>query len=891
MTEPGAPLPDPIFDRAPGDEVTDELRFHHDMYVRDLVARGHTPAAAERLARERLRSLDHAGDECRDLARQRHHAVRRHHYLVNLIQDVHFALRMLRRRPAFALLAIVTVALGVGAATAIYSVVDGVMLRPLPFNNPGQLVAVWITEQSFRHDATLSSWWDHIVVGTNDYTTVSAGARTLTDVALWGPDAQYLTVNGQTNEVFSIRATSTLLHTLRVQPVLGRGFLPGEDVLDGPRVAMISWEAWQSRWNGDSAMLGRSITLGTRQYTVVGVLPPGLRLDRTQPPAVVWLPALQDSSDIASKHNRSYHMLARLIPGYTMAQATVEASSLMHASAASWGDADHANGVAARVEQWQVDQTRDVRASLWILAAAVGLLLLIACANVATLMLGEAVRREPEIAARVSLGAGPSRVARQLITESLTIALLGALLGTAIGWAAMRLLVTLAPGKIPGLADVRLDLRVLAFTVACSIATGILFGLAPALMLMRRGTRAIVRVGQGQTLRSHGMIQHTVIAAEVALSLVLLAGCALLGHSLLRITEVNPGFRPDNLLVVGLDQRGAFWRDDDRQRRFFSAAMRDIAAIPGVMSVATASAAPFSGSGGSSSPVRVDTKTYVGNETEGNSQQRSISAGYFHTLGIPLLIGRAFDERDRDGSELTMIVSEAEARRDWPGQSPVGHRLFWQAQWRLIVGMVGDIKYNQLSRDAEPTVYVPFDQDVGANSLFVRVRNITPGLDSAIRRQVGPLDAAVSIDAIIPMTTAIGKSYAEERYRALLSSLFGVLAGVLAAVGIFGVISRTVARRMREAGIRLALGAPMPGLIGLMMRDGLISAGIGLGAGLVGALVVSHALKPYLFGVATMDPVALAAAIVLLGSATLVATIVPARRAARVDPAVVLRTE
>ncbi|MGH7592289.1 MAG: ABC transporter permease, partial [Gemmatimonadales bacterium] len=828
--------------------------------------------------------------ECRQLAQQREHAVKRTRYLTNLVQDMHFALRMLRRRPGFAVLATVTIALGIGAATAIYSVVDAVMLRPLPFNDPGQLVAVWITEQKFRTDPTLTSWWDHIVVGSNDYTTMQAGAHALTDIALWGSSGSTLIAGTSAEQISTVKVSSTLLHTLRVRPVLGRGFLPGEDVLNGPHVTMISWEAWHDRWNSDSAVIGQSITLNTRNYTIVGVLPGGLRLDRSQPPVPVWLPALQDSSDIAAMHNRSYHMLARLVPGHTLKEANAEASRLFHASAASWGDAYHANGVAARVEQWQVDQTRGVRASLWILAAAVGLLLLIACANVATLMLGEAVRREPEIAARASLGAGPSRIARQLMTESLTIALLAAILGTAIGWAATHLLVSFAPARIPGLADVRLDLRVLAFAVTCAIVTGVIFGILPALMLLRRGIRTTVRIGAGQTTRGRGLLPYGVIAVEIALSLVLLVGCSLLGHSLLRLTAVDPGFGVNDLTVVGIAQQGVFWRDDNRERRYFNAALREVATIPGVVSATAASQAPFTG-GGSSSPVKVDTKTYAGNETEGNSQQRAVMPGYFRTMGIPVLAGRAFDEQDREGGELSIIVTETEARRDWPNESPIGHRLFWQGKWRTVVGLVGDIKYSQLSRDAEPMVYIPFDQDVGANVIMIRTRGTVAGLDKAVTARLKPLDPAASVESVTPMTGMIGQSYAEERYRALLSSLFGALASVLAAVGIFGVISRTVARRTREAGIRLALGAPGPALTRLMMRDGMISAAIGLSTGLIGALGVSHLLAPYLFGVSKHDPLAFAGSVLLLALATLIATVPPARRASRVDPALVLRSE
>lgn len=885
----GTPAPEPFFKASPADEVTDELAFHVDMRVRELVGRGIAPDVAWRMARDRFDDLTRVAAECHQLARQREHAVNRTRYVTNLLQDIRFALRMLRRRPAFALLAIATIGLGIGAATAIYSVVDGVMLRPLPFSEPGNLVAVWITEQRFHDDPTLSSMWDHIPIGAEEYHALQ-DARSLRDVALWGKGSATLTTTRGVQEVSIVRATSNLLSMLHVRPVLGRGFLPGEDILDGPRVALLSWEAWQRTWNSDTALVGRSILLGTSNYTVVGILPRGLRMDRSEPIAPVWLPALRDSSDRAEQHNRSYRALARLAPGTTLSQATREASQLLLGAAIASRGAVRAKGVAGRVETWQVDQTRQVRASLWILFGAVVLLLLIACTNVAMLMIGEAVRRKPEVGARVALGAAPSRITRQLLTEGVTISLLGAVVGAAVAWGSVRMLVALAPSRIPGIDDVRIDLRVLGFAAVCALVTGLIFGVTPALVLLRRGANATIRVGAGQTPRGMRVLQSVMIATESALSLILLVGCTLLGRSLLRITTTDPGFQPKGLLVVGFSQLGVFWRDDDRQRRFYAAATRELAAIPGVESVSANSVVPFNGNS-TSSPVKVDDRAYLPGESEGNSQQRIVLPDYFHTMGIPLLAGRAIDASDRQGAELSVVVSETEARRDWPHTTPIGHRLFWQGKWRTVIGIVGDIKYQKLSRDYEPTVYIPFDQEVSSGELVVRVRLGMPGIDAAIRSRLSPLDAAVTIESVKPMTELIGRSYAEERYRALLSSLFGLLAGALAAIGVFGVISRTVAQRAREMGIRLALGAPAIALTRLMMRDAAAGVVTGLGIGLAGSLFVAHLLTPYLFGVTAYDPLTFAAAVGLLSGALLLAILPPARQAGRVDPVTVLRTE
>jgi putative ABC transport system permease protein len=886
----GEPVREPIFDLSAADEVSDEIEFHLEMRTRDLIAQGMPPDAARRAARERFNDVTRVTAELHQLARQREHAVKRTRYVINLGQDIRFALRMLCRRPAFALLAVVTIGLGIGAATSIYSVVDGVMLRPLPFNDPDKLVAIWVTEQRFRADATLNSWWDAIVMGHEEYDAIREQATTVRDVALWGRGGMMLITPDGPVQLSSVRATSNLLTTLQVRPALGRGFVPGEDALNGPRVAMLSWEEWQGRWHGDTSMVGRGIQLGAYTWTVVGILPRGLRLDRSAPPAAIWTPALRDSGDISSNHNRSYAALARLKSGTTIRQATAELSRVLGQVANRARGTVNGAGVAARVEQWQADQTRSVRASLWILLGAVVLLLLIACVSVATLMLGEAARRVPEISARAALGAAPGRIARQLMTESLAIATLGAAFGGALAIVGVRVLVAMAPAKIPGLADVRLDWRVMVFAMLCAAGTGVLFGLAPALMLLRRGDPTSVRIGTGQTPRRARALQHGLVAAEMALSLVLLTGCVLLGRSLKRLSDVAPGFDAQNIHAVQFLEQRAFQMDDDRVARYYPAAVRAIATIPGVSAVSAISSVPFL-QGGSSSPVRTDAREYGPEDRGANAQQRTILPNYFHTMGITMVAGRAFDENDRAGSEPVVIVSEAEARRDWPGMSPIGHRLHWQGGWRTVVGLVRDVKYTQLSRPDEPTLYVPLAQSPGSMMLVVRGTAGTPLLGRALRERLGSIDAAVTIASITPVTRLIGKSYSEERYRALLASLFGILASILSAVGIYGVVSRAVARRMRETGIRIALGSPTGALTRLLMRETVIGVGIGLAIGLPLALGIAGLLKPYLFGIAPNDPIAFGAATVALAGTAMFATIQPAKRAGRTDPVVVLRSD
>lgn len=881
--------PDPL-DRSPlrrsvEQEVADEFDFHLAMRARELAGTGLDSAEARRQAEARFGDLAEAQRLCRELAGHRERRARRIVFFSELAQDFRFALRTLRRRRAFATLAVITTALGIGAATAIYGVVDRVLLRPLPFDEPGRLVAVWASEPERRADPVLSRGWDKVPLGSDEYLALQKATR-LRGIALFGTSANMLS-NGSTRErVTTLVATSSLLPTLRVHPVLGRGFLPGEDVHDGPKIALLSWETWRSRFAGDSTVIGRSIRLDDYPYTVVGVLPPGLRLDRTATQAAVWVPALQGDYDLPERHNRQYSGVARLAPGATLADAEREASTLIGEATAS-----PAGKSSARVADWQFDQTRDIRGSLLLLLGAVGVLLLIACINVATLMLGETAKREPELAARAALGAGMARLSRQLLTESLVIAGLGALLGCALAWAGTRALIAYAPPQIVRLGGIGLDFRVLAFATGCAVLTGIAFGLVPALTRLKPADYAALRMGTGLSGRRSRGPERLLIAGEVALSLVLLVGCTLLARSLGRLTAVDPGFVPDQMMVVQITSEKAPYDDSTRAARFYASAMEQIAALPGVVTVSASTSAPFTG-GSSSSPTRPEGHPADPTVPPVYTQQREPMPGYFATMKIPLLAGRDFTPADRDGAPLVVILSEAAARRDWPTVSAVGHQIFWQGQWRTIVGIVGDIKFARLSREDEPILYAPYAQAPwGDLAIVVRTRGETGALASAIRERLDKLDPAATVLAVIPMVSLVERSYGEERYRTLLVTLFGGMASLLAAVGIFGVISRAQARRTREIGIRLALGSPAFAVIGLMLRETALGIGVGLVVGIPAALLVVRQLGPYLFQITPTDPTSFGLALLVLLGAFLAAALPPAWRANRVDPARVLRSE
>jgi putative ABC transport system permease protein len=491
------------------------------------------------------------------------------------------------------------------------------------------------------------------------------------------------------------RASASLLPVLGVSPVLGRNLTALEDAVGGAPVTMLSYESRQSRFAGDAAVIGRVVHFNDQSYTIIGVLPPGLSLTRSNTTGIdppFWIPVGQDSIDSREPTNHSYRAVARLKPGVTLKEAVLETERILR------GDRrPERRGV--RLEGFHADQTRDVRKPLLLLLAAVGLLLLMARVNVAILLLGEATAREGEIASRVALGAGRGRVMRQLVTESLVLAFMGAALGSALAWEMTRVLVALAPSRIPGLADVQMDVRVLGFALGAATVTGILFGLAPALTLLRSSPAQILRASARQSIAGRGQLQRAFIAIELALSLVLLVGAALVAGSFARLTAVNIGFRPENLLVVRTFVPASIGRDTARSREFHRAAVERLSAIPGVVAATATSNAPFGGS--SSTSLEIEGQVYDSAAPRPEAQQRTTVPGFFRAMGIPLIAGRVYDERDRSGGPPVIVLSQETARRYWPNESPIGKRVRYQGEWREVIGIVGDIKFlasSELSR-------------------------------------------------------------------------------------------------------------------------------------------------------------------------------------------------
>jgi predicted permease len=796
-----------------------------------------------------------------------------------LLADLRFAARSLWRRRTFTLVALTTVALSIGAATSIFSVVDTLLFRPLPYSEPDRLVAVWQTYPQWRKEPILAQLADRIPLDYGDFITWREKQTSFSGIGLWGGRPILLATNDGTERLEGARISPSLFDVLGVKPLVGRGLLPGEDIIGGPHVAVMSYETWQSRFGGRRDVVGQTVKFDTTAWTVVGIMPKGFTLDRGKPNVAFWVPAGQTASDVTNQ-NHYFSAIARLKPGVTMEQARVETTRLLQ------GDAPPEKR-GLRLENYQRDATRGIRQPLLLLFAAVGVLLLVACVNVATMLLGEGMARHTEIATRVALGASRGRILRQLLTESVLLSLTGAIAGALLAWWATKVMVAMAPERLGELQRVRLDGRVLGAAILASLTTGIGFGLVPSLAMATGSGGELIR-GGGHSKRGRGILQKSLIAAELALSLVLLIGAALLARSLSKLTAVDPGFRSEKLLVVRTVLPASSF-DSARTAAFYADAAARISALPGVAGVTgIAQGTPFE-PGSSSSWYLKDGETDM--KRRHTVAQRHVLPNYFSVMGVPLLVGRAFTDEDRAGAPLVAIVSEAAARRDWSNESPIGRRVKYQGEWRTLVGVVGDAKYSQLSADADAGIFTPYAQDPDELDLLVRTRGEPSVMITAVRQSVRAGAPTAVIRGIEVMDDLIKQSYGEERFRTSLITLFGVMASVLASVGMYGVTSRAVAARAREVGIRVALGATAGAVVRLIVRQTIGGLAIGVVAGVAIAFLGTRLLAPFLFGVAPNDPLTYAGAVGLLGLVSIAASWLPARRAGRVHPAVVLRGE
>jgi putative ABC transport system permease protein len=860
-------------------DLNDEVQFHIDMQIEKNLRLGMSPDEARRTALIAFGGRERFKEDARDEARSR--------LLEDFVQDLRYGLRMLRRSPAFTAIAVLSLALGIGANTAVFSVVNAVLLQPLPYADPGRLVVVGITDAAHEDPGSFS---------VADLRAVEQQARSFSAIGVTALGARGFTLTGfgsSAEQIDGTLITSGLIPALGVPPLMGRASLPAEEKPGSQRTVVVSHRFWREKLNASGAAIGQQLMLDGEPNLIVGVMPAGFTLPNL-PDDQLW-PVLQlDPPEYrAPFYLRTF---ARLAPGVSRTQAIAELQTLATAVKAQY-PASQPHWTYA-VEDLKTSLVGDSRPIVLTLYAAVALILLMASANVANLFLARATTRLPELAVRTALGAGRTRLMRQLVTESTLVAILGAVLGLVIAYWGVRFLSAAMPGGMPHVRAIRIDLVVLAFTAGIAVISGIAIGLVPALHLPREGVSAALRDGsRGSPGAERRRVSAALVVGEFALALTVLVGAGLAVNSLIRLQRVDAGVRKEGLLVVRLAVPEARYDTEEKVDGFFDEAMRRVTAIPGVSSAAVSMAVPPHRLV-MTNPYTPEGKTYAAGESAPLAEELLVSPDYFATLDIPLRRGRAFTAADRDGAPRVAIINETLARSAFPGKDAVGRWLQTgdpdpAADKITIVGVVPDVKYSGLDAHPEPTIYVPYKQALWWRSMYMIMRTNGDPLSHvpAVRAALSSLDAEIPLREARTMDRLIGESVAEPRYRAMLLSAFGALALILSSAGIYGVMSYTVSQRRKETGVRLALGATSADVMRLVIRDGMRLAVIGVVCGIVLALLSTRVLASMLFGVSPIDPLTFGAMAIFLTAVGLAACMIPARRASRTDPMTAIRAE
>jgi putative ABC transport system permease protein len=809
-----------------------------------------------------------------------------------LLQDLRYAVRALRKSPGFTAVALATLALGIGANTAIFSVVNAVLLEPLSFPDSGRLVAFYQTLPAKGVTTAGVSYLNYADFANRSRSFEQLGAIRMHDYTLTGQGEPALVVGGTvTGNVFAMLGT---------RPLLGRGLAASDEALDAAPVAVLSEKLWRERFGADPAAVGRTVRLDERVFTVVGVMPAAFHSPPDKPPAELWAALVQDPvfGDLRQKRGGHYlTAVGRLRPDATIGAAEAELAAIARGLAQQYPKENENWGV--RLLPLAESLVAGVRTALWVLLGAVFLVFLIACVNVANLMLVRSSGRARELAVRSALGAGRGRLARQLLTEALVLGLAGGALGVALAVAGMKALRAWLPADLPRVTEVGIDGRVLVFSLLASLAATLVFGVGPALAAGGANLSATLREGSAGAGESgkRRRLRSLLIAGETAFSFVLLVGAALLIRSFVRLQDVPLGFRPDGVLTAGMSLPRAQYAKPEQWRGFYGSLVERLRSEPGVESAAAALPLPLAG-GGLNFAFTIEGRADEGaGANDKTANYTAATPDYFRVMGVPLAAGRIFGDHDAPGAPHVCVVSSAFAHRYFPTEDPLGKRLvfgFQEPIAREIVGVVGDVKRDGLALPSQPEMYVPFAQDPWW-AAYAIVRTASGGdparLSSAVRADVQALDPTLPIENVAPMRSFIDDSVAQPRFRTTLLGLFGVAALLLAVLGIYGVISYSVGRRTREVGIRLALGAAPADVLRMVLWEGLALVALGLVLGLAGAFLATRSLSSLLFEVSRLDAgswIGVAAVLLLAG---LAASWIPARRATRVDPVTALRSE
>ena len=865
------------------DDIESELRFHLEMRAQELVARGLSPQAARAEAERQFGDVELTRQYMRSMDMGHERAQRRAEWLGELRQDIRYAARMLRGTPGFTTVAVLTLALGIGANTAIFSVVNGILLRPLPFPNPEQLVRIW--------SANPSTGSLQASVSPPDLDDWRAQRNVLADIGGWFYQAAGsgvdMTGRGEPQRLEAAFVTPGFFGTLGVSPLAGR--VPRDDEMvrgANDRLVVLTHGFWQRQFGGERSVIGSKLTIGGEPYTVVGVMPPHFRFPSDRVEVLIPYSTIPDDAIPRLRFVRVLEVVGRLKPGVSVERAHTELAGITRRLAEQYREDQ--NWGAATVTPLHEAMVGSVRNGLLVLLGAVAFVLLMACVNVANLLLARATVREREVAIRAALGAGRGRLVRQLLTESIVLALAGGLVGLGVAWMGTRLLLALSEGQLPRTADVHLDAPVLMFALAVSLLTGLLFGSMPALRGTSRALQSTLREG-GRTLAGSGQrLRNALVVAEVALAVVLAVGAALMTKSFLRILEVNPGFRPERLLVVNFTMNTT---RHPQFRLFYREILDKVRTVPGVLSAGAAKDVPFRGNGERNAFMPPGLVLRAGEDAP-TAEVIHISDEYFRTIGAPMLAGREFLRREPVDTPRVVIVNQAFAKRFLPAGNPVGQFLRFGTLRAQIVGVVGDIRQTAIDQPATPTMYINNEQNSRVRvALVLRTASDPLSMTRRVQDAIWSLDREQTITSIFTFDDIMNETVARPRLLTVLLGLFGALGLVLGTLGIYGVLAYLVNQRRREIGVRIALGAQSGDVLRMVVGRGLLLGLTGVTLGVLGALALTRFMRGVLYGVGSTDPATFAMVAVALLGVAVIASWIPARRAAKVDPAVALRYE